>query len=96
MEHVVVRSAADGRPAAVIRGGREWTVGAEPIRWFERVNWWEAERRMPLGRSRVDVEVWRLQARLGRNENSALTTMEVMRDGLGGGWRLRGAVADVA
>lgn len=96
MEHVVVRSAADGRPAAVIRDGREWTVGAEPVRWFERVNWWEYERRMPLGRSRVDVEVWRLQARLGRNENSALTTMEVMRDGLGGGWRLRGAVADVA
>ncbi|RAM36521.1 hypothetical protein [Arthrobacter globiformis] len=94
MEHVLVRTAADGQPGAVIRGGQEWTVGAEPLRWFERVNWWEAERRMPLGRSRVDVEVWRLQTRLGRNAGSALTTMEIIRDGLGGGWRLRSAVAD--
>ena len=51
---------------------------------------------MPLGWSRVDVEVWRLQARLGRNENSALTTMEILRDGRGGGWKLREAVADAA
>ena len=96
MEHVLVRTATDGRPGVVIRGGREWTVGAEPVRWFERVSWWEAERRMPLGLSRVDVEVWRLQARLGRNEESALTTMEIMRDGLGGGWKLRSAIADAA
>ena len=52
-------------------------VGAEPVRWFERVSWWEAERRMPLGLSRVDVEVWRVQTRLGRNAGSALTTMEL-------------------
>jgi hypothetical protein len=96
MEHVLVKTAADGQPAAVIRGGREWTVGAEPVRWFERVSWWEAERRMPLGLSRVDVEVWRLQARLGRNTDSALTTMEILRDGLGGGWRLRDAIPDAA
>lgn len=51
---------------------------------------------MPLGLSRVDVEVWRLQARLGRNEGSVLTTMEIMRDGLGGGWKLRSAIADAA
>jgi len=44
----------------------------------------------------VDVEVWQVQARLGRNRGSALTTMELIRDGLGGGWRLRGAVADAA
>ena len=56
-----------GRPQAVVRGGREWIVGAEPVRWFERVSWWEAERRMPKGLSRVDVEVWQIQARLGRN-----------------------------
>ncbi|HEY3572197.1 MAG TPA: hypothetical protein VGK98_00050 [Arthrobacter sp.] len=96
MEHVLVRIAGDGRPGAVIRGGQEWTVGAEPLRWFERVSWWEAERRMPVGLSRVDVEVWRLQTRLGRNSGSALTTMEIIRDGLGGGWRLRSAVADNA
>lgn len=89
-------SGPDGRPQTVVRGGREWLVGAEPVRWFERVSWWEAERRMPKGLSRVDVEVWQVQARLGRNGGSALTTMEIIRDGLGGGWRLREAVADAA
>ncbi|MGY3320641.1 hypothetical protein ACVWYS_001299 [Arthrobacter sp. TE12231] len=96
MEHVMVKTGPDGRPQAVLRGGREWLIGAEPVRWFERVNWWEAERRMPKGLSRVDVEVWQIQARLGRNRQSALTTMEIVRDGLGGGWRLREAVADAA
>jgi hypothetical protein len=89
MEHVMVKTCPEGRPVAVLRGGREWTVGAEPVRWFERVSWWEAERRMPKGLSRVDVEVWQVQARLGRNRSSDLTTMELVRDGLGGGWRLR-------
>ena len=96
MEHVMVKTGPDGRPLAVVRGGREWLIGAEPVRWFERVSWWEAERRMPKGLSRVDVEVWQVQARLGRNRGSALTTMELIRDGLGGGWRLRGAVPDAA
>lgn len=96
MEHVVVKTGPDGHPLAVVRGGREWVVGARPVRWFERVKWWEAERRMPRGLSRVDVEVWQLQVRLGRNTDSALTTMELIRDGLGGGWRLREAVADAA
>jgi hypothetical protein len=96
MEHVMVKSGPDGRPSAVVRGGREWIVGAEPVRWFERVSWWEAERRMPKGLSRVDVEVWQIQATLGRNRDSALTTMELVRDGLGGGWRLREAVPDAA
>jgi hypothetical protein len=96
MEHVMVKTGPDGRPLAVVRGGREWNIGAEPVRWFERVSWWEAERRMPKGLSRVDVEVWQIQARLGRNHGSALTTMELIRDGLGGGWRLREAIADGA
>ena len=96
MEHVLVTAGPDGRPHTVIRGGREWIIGADPVRWFERGSWWEAERRMPRGLGRVDVEVWRVQARLGRNAGSALTTMELVRDGLGGGWRLRDLVADAA
>lgn len=96
MEHVVISMAPDGHPLSLVRGGREWTIDAEPVRWFERVSWWEAERRMPKGLGRVDIEVWRVQARLGRNTNSALTTMELIRDGLGGGWQLREAVADAA
>jgi hypothetical protein len=93
MEHVQVRLSPNGHPAAVVRSGREWTVAADCVRWFERTNWWEAQRRMPKGLSRVDVEVWQIQARLGHNCSSALTTMELIRDGLGGGWQVRSAVA---
>ncbi|MBG0739103.1 hypothetical protein IV500_06795 [Paeniglutamicibacter antarcticus] len=89
MEHVVVRMTTAGMPLAVQRAGREWLIGAEPVRWYERVNWWESKRRMPKGLSRVDVEVWRVQARLGRNARSDLTTMELLRDQQGGGWKLR-------
>jgi hypothetical protein len=74
---------------AVEREGRNWLVGAEPVRWFERVNWWEQQQRMPKGLGRVDVEVWQVQARVGRNVRSELTTMELLRDQLGGGWKLR-------
>ena len=49
---------------------------------------------MPKGRSRVDVEILQVQTRLGRSASSALTTMELMRDGLGGGWRVRALSAD--
>ncbi len=96
MEHVMVRTGINGMPASVVRSGREWTVGAEPVRWFERVNWWEMNRRMPKGLSRVDVEVLQVQVRLGGNKGSALTTMLLERDGTGGGWRLREAIADAA
>ncbi len=96
MEHVIVRTGRDGTPTAVLTGGREWAVSAQPVRWFERFNWWETSRRMPKGLSRVDVEVMQLQVRLGSNRSSALTTMLLQRDGLGGGWRLREAVADAA
>ncbi|MEE2522916.1 hypothetical protein V1639_16580 [Pseudarthrobacter sp. J75] len=96
MEHVVLRSSPDGSPAAVLRGGREWIVGAEPVRWFERVNWWESQRRMPRGRGRVDVEVLRVQARLGHNPQSGLVTMELVRDGEGGGWQVRDVLAAAA
>lgn len=96
MEYVVVRTSKDGSPTAVLSNGREWAVGADPVRWFERVSWWEAQRRMPKGLGRVDVEVLQVQVRLGSNPQSALTTMMLERDGLGGGWRLRESVVDVA
>jgi hypothetical protein len=91
-----VKTAHDGSALAVVINGREWAVGAEAVRWFERVSWWEAERRMPKGLGRVDVEVLQVQVRLGHNRHSALTTMMLERDGLGGGWKLRESVADVA
>ena len=96
MEHVVLKTSASGAPTNVVSNGRQWAVSAEPVRWFERVSWWEAQRRMPRGLSRVDVEVLQVQVRLGSNPHSALTTMTLVRDGLGGSWRLRESVADAA
>lgn len=96
MEHVIVHTDSDGMPTAVLSGGREWAVGAEPVRWFERINWWETSRRMPKGSGGVDVEVLQLQVRLGNNAKSALATMYLQRDGLGGGWRLRESAAGAA
>ncbi|ELT46113.1 hypothetical protein G205_01459 [Arthrobacter nitrophenolicus] len=44
----------------------------------------------------MDVEILQVQVRLGSNRNSALTTMVLERDGLGGGWRLRESLAGAA
>ncbi|WP_255769556.1 hypothetical protein [Pseudarthrobacter sulfonivorans] len=96
MDYVVVKKSRGGVPTAVVSAGREFAVGAEAVRWFERVSWWEDQRRMPKGLGRVDVEVLQVQVRLGVNPRSALTTMVLERDGLGGGWRLRESAADVA
>ncbi|MET4539220.1 MULTISPECIES: hypothetical protein [Micrococcaceae] len=90
MEHVDIRSSAQGTPLVVLRGNREWRIVVEPVRWFERVSWWEQSRRMPRGQGRVDVEVWQVQVRLGNNVRSGIATWELVRDGAGGGWYLRG------
>ncbi|WP_144659081.1 hypothetical protein [Paenarthrobacter nicotinovorans] len=90
MEHVYIRTTTHGGPAVVVRGGREWTIADEPVRWFERIPWWEEQKRMPRGAGRVDIEVLQVQVRLGSNLRSALATWELVRDGSGGGWCLRG------
>jgi hypothetical protein len=38
-----------GEPVEVQWGGRQYTVCAEPVRWYERRQWWAEERRAPLG-----------------------------------------------
>ncbi|MHA7304007.1 hypothetical protein ACX80E_01985 [Arthrobacter sp. TMN-49] len=91
MELLVVRTTPAGVPVAVRRDGHEWLIGAEPVRWFERTDWWRLARRMPKGQGRVDVQVWQVQARLGRNPRSDLVTMELECDSDGGAWRVRGA-----
>lgn len=68
-----------GAPVSFVRGGRTWRVGAEPVRWYERVAWWETATRAPKGGPlRIDVEVWQVQARIGRNERSPLVTFELV------------------
>ncbi|MFK0005926.1 hypothetical protein ACIQTZ_02635 [Paenarthrobacter sp. NPDC090520] len=44
----------------------------------------------------MDIEVWQVQVRLGSNATSMLATWELVRDGAGGGWRLRGGELAVA
>ncbi len=63
----------------VVHEGRVWKVGAEPIRWFERVPWWRAEMRMAReSGTRIEVKVWRLQVRLGVSTTSDLVTWEIV------------------
>ena len=96
MEHVYIRNTADGTPESVVRGAREWQIAVEPVRWFERVAWWETTKRMPRGQGRVDIEVCQVQVRLGGNPGSALATWELVRDGAGGGWCIREEMHAVA
>ncbi len=79
MEIVEVNTEAAGVPVAFVREGRTWHVGAVPIRWFERVAWWEKVQRMPRGEfRRIDIKVWQVQARIGRNPRSPLVTFELV------------------
>ena len=78
MESVEVVKAT-GAPVSFVRDGRTWHVGAVPIRWFERVAWWETAQRAPKdGMLRIDVEVWMVQARIGRNPRTPLVTFELV------------------
>lgn len=78
MESIDV-AAASGVPVSFVRDGRTWHVGAAPVRWFERVDWWVTAERMARGEmSRVDVEVWQVQARIGHNPRSPLVTFELV------------------
>jgi hypothetical protein len=62
-ESVDVSCAPGGHPRAVAWGGRSYEVCAEPVRWYERRQWWAEETRAPLGSGPglVDHEIWRVQ-----------------------------------
>ena len=62
-ESVDVTCSAAGQPASLQWAGRRYTVCAEPLRWFERRQWWAEETRAPLGSGPglVDHEIWRVQ-----------------------------------
>ncbi|MDD0856706.1 hypothetical protein NHF46_00690 [Arthrobacter alpinus] len=78
MESIEVIMVA-GAPVSFIRGGRTWHVGAEPVRWYERQSWWATTARAPKGGSlRIDVEVWQVQARIGKNPRTPLVTFELV------------------
>ena len=66
-ESVDVDCTASGQPLKLRWAGRQYTVCAEPVRWYERRQWWAEERRAPLGSGPglVDHEIWRVQVRVG-------------------------------
>ena len=89
MERVEVQFAASGKPLRVRRGGRVWTVVAEPVRWFERFDWWKSELRAPKGEPfRIDSMVWQVQVALGSKSVDPLT-WELVHHASTGGWSVR-------
>ena len=62
-ESVDVVCSAEGRPESLIWQGSTYTVCAEPVRWYERRQWWAEDSRAPLGSGQgvVDHEIWRVQ-----------------------------------
>ena len=67
-ESVDVVCTPAGQPLKLQWAGRHYTVCAEPVRWYERRQWWAEERRAPLGSGPglVDHEIWRVQVRADR------------------------------
>lgn len=88
-ESVDVSCTPDGMPASLVWAGRQYVVCAEPVRWFERRQWWAEEQRAPLGSgaSLVDSEIWRLQVRGAADPERSLT-LDLSRHLGSGRWRL--------
>lgn len=62
-ESIKVACTPDGQPQSLTWAGKSYTVCAEPLRWYERRQWWSEETRAPLGSGPgvVDHEIWRVQ-----------------------------------
>ncbi|MEO3931401.1 hypothetical protein WMO79_01120 [Micrococcaceae bacterium Sec7.4] len=90
MDSLTVTVSADGVPVAFTVGGDIWIVAADPVRWYERIPWWETETRMPRESGRIDVEVWQLQAAAAdAASESPEATFILVRDQNTGEWHLR-------
>ena len=88
-ESVDVACAPEGQPQSLDWAGRHYDVCAEPLRWFERRQWWAEEQRAPLGGGAglVYHETWRVQVRDERNAERT-HTVDLSRHLVSGRWRL--------
>jgi hypothetical protein len=83
-----------GQPLELTWAGRRYTVCAEPVRWFERRQWWAEETRAPLGTGPglVDHEIWRVQVQLSDAKAvphpEETLTLDLTRNTGSGRWRL--------
>lgn len=93
-ESVDVVCAAGGQPVQLHWRGRQYAVCADPVRWYERRQWWAEESRAPLGSGPglVDHEIWRVQVLpLGETaspEPQRALTLDLVRHLGSGRWRL--------
>lgn len=95
MEQVLVETSAAGVPLRFEYHGRTWRIAAEPVRWYERINWWAEFKRLPRECApRIDLEVWRVQAQLG--SRGELVTFDLIRDQDRVAWLLRPYAAPTA
>jgi hypothetical protein len=88
-ESVDVACSPAGEPLSLRWAGRNHDLCAEPVRWFERRQWWVEEQRAPLGSGPglVDHEIWRVQVRDPGNPERTLT-LDLSRHVGSGRWRL--------
>lgn len=91
-ESVGVNCTDTGQPQEVQWKGAQYTVTNEPVRWYERRQWWLEESRAPLGSGAglVDHEIWRVQLlRTSTDgEPSPSVTLDLVRHMGSGRWRL--------
>ena len=74
-----MQTSASGLPVSFEHNGRTSRVAVEPVRWFERIDWWKVFKHYPReSPPRIDLEVWRVQARLGTR--GELVTFDLVRD----------------
>ena len=81
-EAVEVVCSPGGQPLRLFWKGHTYKVAADPVRWYERRNWWDEEPRAERGHGAglVDSEIWRIQARL--NPRSPLRTLDISNNQL--------------
>ncbi|AXR75003.1 hypothetical protein DYI20_06735 [Auritidibacter ignavus] len=80
-----------GMPLHLHLKGRNYTVVAEPQRWFQRCRWWSQQSRFVAGRGQgmIDHEVWRLQIRPAISSSTQpVMTVDVSHHLDSGLWRL--------
>ncbi|MEC5192142.1 MULTISPECIES: DUF6504 family protein [unclassified Arthrobacter] len=89
-ESVDVACTPAGQPLRLAWNGRDYTVCAEPVRWYERRQWWAEEQRAPLGSGPglVDHEIWRVQVRPAASRDTESLTLDLSRHVGSGRWRL--------
>jgi hypothetical protein len=91
-ESVGVICTDTGQPQEVQWKETRYTVTNEPVRWYERRQWWLEESRAPLGSGAglVDHEIWRVQLEPQPEQIPATQTitLDLVRHVNSGRWRL--------